>query len=153
MFVSRAALAKIQPFKARMGWNVPWYSSFGSNFNRDFHVTLDEAAGSVEWNYRSAADLLRAGKIGYANGELPGLSVFLRDGGDIFHTYSTYARGLDPLLNTYQFLDLTPFGRGEGWGGMPDIDGQGQGWLRHHDRYDHAPRHTESCCAPEHRRA
>jgi predicted dithiol-disulfide oxidoreductase (DUF899 family) len=153
VFVSRATLAKIEPFKARMGWNVPWYSSFGSDFNRDFHVTLDETSGSVEWNYRSASDLLRAGKIGYVNGELPGLSVFLRDGSDIFHTYSTYARGLDPLIGTYQFLDLTPFGRGEGWGGMPDIDGKGQGWLRHHDRYDDAERRTESCCAPEHRRA
>jgi predicted dithiol-disulfide oxidoreductase (DUF899 family) len=67
--------------------------------------------------------------------EHPGLSVFLRDGDRVYHSYSTYGRGVDPLLNTYNLLDLTPFGRGEGWDGMPDLGGQGQGWLRHHDRY------------------
>jgi predicted dithiol-disulfide oxidoreductase (DUF899 family) len=69
-------------------------------------------------------------------GEQPGLSVFLRDGGRVYHAYSTYGRGLDGLLNTYNFLDLTPFGRGEGWDGMPDLGGQGQDWLRYHDRYE-----------------
>lgn len=152
--ISRAPLAKIAPFKARMGWTFPWYSSFGSDFNHDFHVTLDKAAGSVEWNYTNMAELQQAGTIAFENGELPGLSVFLRDGGNIFHTYSTYARGLDPLLSAYQFLDLTPFGRGEGWGGMPDLDGQGQRWLRHHDRYeDAAPAQPESCCAADKKRA
>jgi predicted dithiol-disulfide oxidoreductase (DUF899 family) len=146
VLVSRAPLAKIAPFKARMGWTVPWYSSFGGDFNYDFQVTLDEAAGSVEWNYRSAAALQQAGKIPYTKGELPGLSVFLRDGDSIFHTYSTYARGLDPLLGTYHFLDLTPFGRGEGWGGMPDLNGEGQGWLRHHDRYGDWAEEADACC-------
>lgn len=141
--VSRAPLAKIAPFRARMGWTVPWYSSFGSRFNYDFHVTLDEEADSTEWNYRDAGSLVAAGKIPSTKGELPGLSVFLRDGDRAFHTYSTYARGLDPLLGTYQFLDLTPFGRGEGWGGMPDLDGQGLWWLRHRDRYD---KPASSCC-------
>lgn len=148
--VSRAPLAKIQPFKARMGWTMPWYSSFGSDFNYDFHATIDELRGSVEWNYRTAAELQAAGKIPFTRGELPGLSVFLRDGTAIYHTYSTYARGLDPLLGTYQFLDLTPFGRGEGWGGMPDLKGLGQQWLRHHDKYQAAPV-AESCCAAQKR--
>lgn len=150
--VSRASLAKILPFKARMGWTMPWYSSFGSDFNYDFHVTIDEMRDSVEWNYRTTAELQSAGKIPFTRGELPGLSVFLRDGTAIYHTYSTYARGLDPLLGTYQFLDLTAFGRGEGWGGMPDLNGLGQDWLRHHDKYD-ATAATASCCASEKKRA
>jgi predicted dithiol-disulfide oxidoreductase (DUF899 family) len=145
VFVSRAPLAKIAPFKARMGWTVPWYSSFGSDFNYDFRVTLDEARGGVEWNYESAAALTEAGVISSTPCELPGVSVFLRRGDEVFHTYSAYARGLDPLLGSYQYLDLTPFGRGEGWGGMPDLDGQGQAWLRHHDRY--GGEESESCCA------
>ncbi len=138
-----APLAKIAPFKSRMGWMVPWCSSFGSDFNYDFHATLDEAEGSLEWNYRSTAALVQAGKILSTKGELPGASVFLRDGDDIFHTYSTYARGLEPLLGTYHYLDLTPFGRGEGWGGMPNLDGQGQMWLRHHDKYGGS--NSDSC--------
>jgi predicted dithiol-disulfide oxidoreductase (DUF899 family) len=141
--VSRAPLAKIAPFKRRMGWTMPWYSSFGSDFNYDFHVTLDQAKGSTEWNYQSAVALQKAGKIPSTKGELPGISVFLREGDEIFHSYSTFARGLDPLLGTYQLLDLTPFGRGEGWGGMSDL-GQGMGWLRHHDKYDEA--HSPSRC-------
>ncbi|HWK73892.1 MAG TPA: DUF899 domain-containing protein [Povalibacter sp.] len=148
--VSRAPLAKIQPFKQRMGWTMPWYSSFGSDFNYDFHVTIDELRDSAEWNYRTAVELQAAGKIPFTRGELPGLSVFLRDGTAIYHTYSTYARGLDPLLGTYQFLDLTPFGRGEGWGGMPDLLGLGQQWLRHHDKYESVPA-VESCCAAQRR--
>lgn len=144
VLVSRAPLAKIAPFKARMGWTIPWFSSFGSDFNYDFHVTLDEAKGSTEWNYRSAAALQQAGTIPSIKGELPGLSVFLRDGDQILHSYSTYARGLDALLGTYHYLDLTPFGRGEGWDGMPDLRGQGQIWLRHHDKYDGGA--IDSCC-------
>jgi predicted dithiol-disulfide oxidoreductase (DUF899 family) len=144
VLVSRAPLSKITPFKARMGWTVPWYSSFGSDFNYGFHVTLDEAEGSFDWNYRSAAALQQAGKIPATKGELPGVSVFLREGNEIFHTYSTYARGLDPLLGTYQYLDLTPLGRGEGWGGMPDLNGKGLTWLRHHDKYGED--NAESCC-------
>lgn len=143
VLVSRAPLAKIEPFKRRMGWTVPWFSSFGSEFNYDFHVTMDEARGSTEWNYQNLAALQQAERIP-VNGELPGLSVFLREGDSIFHSYSTYARGLDPLLGTYQLLDLTPFGRGEGWDGMPDLDGQGQGWLRHHDKYANAA--VSACC-------
>lgn len=127
--VSRAPLAKIAAFRARMGWSFPWVSSFRSDFNDDFHVTIDEATGNVEYNYQDAATLRRTGKIWVERGELPGLSAFLRDGDRIFHTYSTYQRGLDPLLNTYSYLDLTPLGRHE------DDEPWSMAWVRHHDRY------------------
>jgi len=146
VMISRAPLAKIKPFKARMGWTMPWYSSFGSDFNYDFHVTLDEAKGSDEWNYRKATELVASGKIPSTKGELPGLSVFFRVGENVYHTYTSYARGLEVLIVTYQLLDLTPLGRGEGWGGMPDLDGLGQNWLRHHDKYGAARKVPESCC-------
>jgi predicted dithiol-disulfide oxidoreductase (DUF899 family) len=134
--VSRAPLAEIEPFRVRMGWTLPWYSSFGTDFNYDFHVTADEAVAPVEYNYRNKRELEQLGQSHSVQGELPGISVFLRDGERVHHSYSSYARGLDQLLNTHNLLDLTPFGRGEGWGGMPDLDGKGQNWLRHHDRYD-----------------
>jgi predicted dithiol-disulfide oxidoreductase (DUF899 family) len=137
--VSRARLATIEAFRRRMGWELPWYSSFDSDFNYDYHVTMDETRGSTEWNYRDSRQLTADGKLPPGVRELPGVSVFLREGGQVFHTYSTYARGLDMLVNTCNFLDLTPFGRGEGWGGMPDLDGLGGNWLRHHDRYGTAP--------------
>jgi predicted dithiol-disulfide oxidoreductase (DUF899 family) len=126
--VSRAPLAKIEPFKKRMGWTFPWLSSRGTDFNYDFHVTLDKAEGSVEYNYANAAELVKAGKLSYDKGEVPGLSVFLREGANVFHTYSTYQRGLDLFLNTYNFLDLTSLGRQEEGDRM-------QGWIRHHDKY------------------
>jgi predicted dithiol-disulfide oxidoreductase (DUF899 family) len=137
--VSRAPLAKIEPFKARMGWTVPWYSSVGSDFNYDFHVTQDEAVAPVEYNYRDKAMLERLGHTYHVKGEQPGVSVFLRDGDRLYHTYSTYGRGGDLLLGTYNWLDLTPLGRQEGWGGTPDLNGQGQFWVRHHDRYEGDP--------------
>jgi predicted dithiol-disulfide oxidoreductase (DUF899 family) len=140
--VSRAPLAEIEPFRARMGWTAPWYSSFGTDFNYDFHVTLDESVAPIEYNYRTKAEHVQNGVSYIAQAEqpfeLPGLSVFLRDGDRIFHTYSTYGRGLDLLLNTYNLLDLTPFGRGEGWDGMPNLEEKGMSWLRHHDRYGDA---------------
>lgn len=145
VLVSRAPWNKIVPFKSRMGWTVPWYSSFGSDFNYDFHVTLDDARGSVEWNYRSVEELKQSGTISDARGEMPGVSVFLRNGERVFHTYSAYARGLEALLGVHHYLDLTPFGRGEGWDGMPDLGGQGQDWLRHHDRYE-IGREPQGCC-------
>ena len=77
-----------------MGWTFPWYSSYGSDFNYDFHVTLDEAVAPVEYNYRDRAELAPAGSR-ELRGELHGTSVFLRDGDRVFHTYSTYARGTD----------------------------------------------------------
>jgi len=125
--VSRAPLTKIESFKKRMGWTFPWYSSTGNDFNYDFHVTLDEDAGSVEYNYQSVAALKQAGKVWMD--ELPGLSVFLRGGDNVFHTYSTYQRGLDILIGTYNYLDLTPLGRHED--GLP----WAMEWVRHHDKY------------------
>jgi predicted dithiol-disulfide oxidoreductase (DUF899 family) len=119
--VSRAPIAKIAPFKARMGWKVPWYSSFGSDFTYDFHVTLDESVTPVEYNYRTKAEHEQAGTPYYIEGEqpfdLPGLSCFLRDGDTVFHTYSTYGRGVETVggFLAYYFLDLTALGRQEDW--------------------------------------
>ncbi len=147
--VSRAPLAKITPFKKRMGWTIPWYSSFGSDFNYDFHTTLDEARGSVEWNYRSAASLVAAGKIPDTKGELPALSCFLHLDDEVFHTYSSYARGLEPLLTTVHLLDLTAYGRQEDWedspDGWPQTPLKHGDWVRHHDKYGDVSRH--SCCS------
>jgi len=126
--VSRAPLSKLEAFKKRMAWSFKWLSSLENDFNYDFRVTLDPDKPNYEYNYASAAALLQAGKIWYPKGEMPGLSVFLREGDNIFHTYSTYQRGTDMFLNTYNFLDLAPLGRQEENQGMMD-------WLRHHDRY------------------
>jgi predicted dithiol-disulfide oxidoreductase (DUF899 family) len=109
--VSRARLAEIEPFKQRMEWSIPWYGSFGSDFNYDFHATTDEAVAPVEYNYRDKAALERLGQTYHVKGEQPGLSVFLRDGDRVFHTYSTYGRGAEVMLSTYHYLDLTPLGR------------------------------------------
>ncbi|MCX5047399.1 MULTISPECIES: DUF899 domain-containing protein [unclassified Streptomyces] len=118
--VSRAPYTKILPFKARMGWAVPWYSSYGSDFNRDFDVTLQREGESVE---------------------RPGVSCFLRDGGRVFHTYSTYERGLDGLGSTTGFLDLTALGRQEEWEepkGRASALGApaGSERVRYHDEYE-----------------
>jgi predicted dithiol-disulfide oxidoreductase (DUF899 family) len=112
--VSRAPLTKIEAYKRRRGWTFPWYSSFGSDFNYDFHVTMDESVASVQYNYRDKAEHERAGMPWYTRGEQPGVSVFLRDGDNVFHTYSTFARGAENLVSTINFLDLTPLGRQEG---------------------------------------
>ncbi len=117
--VSRAPMAKIAPFKARMGWIVPWYSSVGSDFNHDFQVTLDESVAPVEYNYRTKAEHELAGTSYYFRGEQPfdlhGLSCFLRDGDRVFHTYSTYGRGAETVGGARYFLDLTALGRQEDW--------------------------------------
>ncbi len=136
--VSRAPVEKIEPFRARMGWTFPWYSSFGTSFNYDFHATVDPAVAPVEYNYQDRAELERKQELYHLSGEQPGASVFLRDGTRVLHTYSTYGRGLDLLAATYNWLDLTPLGRQEGWGGTPDLGGAGIHWTRHHDRYDTA---------------
>jgi predicted dithiol-disulfide oxidoreductase (DUF899 family) len=136
VLVSRAPLARIEPFRKRMGWSVPWYSSFGSDFNYDFHVTQDEAVAPVEYNYTAKAELMQKGETWFTRGELPGLSVFLRDGDSVFHTYSTYARGLDLLVGTYNYLDLTPLGRQEDWEEPPGRSNSPfMAWVRHHDKY------------------
>lgn len=129
--VSRAPLTSIEPFKARMGWTFPWYSSYGSDFNYDFHVTLDASVAPVVYNYRQ----LDGPEFAEGSTEQPGVSVFLRDGDRAFHTYSAYGRGTDLHNTAYLYLDLTPLGRQEGWGGTPDLHGEGKDWLRHHDRY------------------
>jgi predicted dithiol-disulfide oxidoreductase (DUF899 family) len=113
-------------------------SSSGSDFNFDLHVTSDEAVAPVEYNYRDGTELERLGQTYHLKGEQPGASVFLRDGARVFHTYSTYGRGLDLLDGTSNWLDLTPLGRQEGWDGMPDLTGEGMFWVRHHDRYEDA---------------
>jgi len=112
--VSRAPLSKIEPFKASKGWTFPWYSSYGSDFNYDFHVTLDEAVAPVEYNYRSKAELEAAG-FNDPKGELHGTSAFLRDGDRVFHTYSTYGRGTEQVGGAYYYLDMTALGRQEDW--------------------------------------
>ena len=147
VLVSRAPLAELEAFRQRMGWALPWYSSYGGAFNYDYHVTTDEAVAPVEYNYRDKAALERLGLTYHVQGEQPGVSVFLRDGERVYHCYSSYGRGLDILMGTYNYLDLTPFGRGEGWDGMPDLDGKGMHWTRLHDQYQQpAPAHA--CCAP-----
>lgn len=109
--ISRAPLSRLTPFKERMGWTIPWYSSFGSDFNYDYHVSNDESVAPVEYNYKDKATLIEKGTPWYIEGEWQGLSVFLRDGDDVYHTYSAYERGIDALVNTYTYLDLTPLGR------------------------------------------
>lgn len=112
--VSRASVAKLQRFRDRMGWTVPWYSSAGNRWPYDFHATMDESVAPVQYNYQDADALRRAGKPWFASGDWHGLSVFLRDGERIYHTYATFARGLDQLLSPYNYLDLTPMGRRDG---------------------------------------
>jgi predicted dithiol-disulfide oxidoreductase (DUF899 family) len=118
-YVSRAPLEKLERYKARKGWTFPWYSSYGSDFNYDFHVTLDESVARIEYNYRTKAEHEQAGTAGYVEGEqpieAPGSSYFLRDGERVFHTYSTFARGAEMTGGSYYFLDLTALGRQEDW--------------------------------------
>jgi len=134
--VSRAPLAEIERFRRRMGWKFQWVSSFGTDFNYDFGVsfTPDERAGNrVTYNYATQP---------FESEELPGLSVFYRDeAGDVFHTYSTYRRGVEVMMGTYSLLDLAPKGRDE------DDLSYGMEWVRHHDRYEPAPaaKAAESC--------
>jgi predicted dithiol-disulfide oxidoreductase (DUF899 family) len=118
---SLAPIDKIETYRKRMGWTFPWYSSKGSDFNFDYHVSFDPAqvGGKADYNYRQDT-------VGMS--EAPGVSVFLRDGGKIFHTYSTYARGLDMVNVAYQYMDLAPKGRDEG-------PGNGMAWLRRRDEY------------------
>jgi predicted dithiol-disulfide oxidoreductase (DUF899 family) len=124
--VSKAPTEKIEEFRARMSWTFPWVSGANTDFGRDFGVSFTDqelAAGNTVYNYTGKPYPIR---------ELPGLSVFARDvSGDIYHTYSTFARGLENFLTAYRYIDITPKGRDEAETG-------GMGWLRHHDRYDDA---------------
>jgi predicted dithiol-disulfide oxidoreductase (DUF899 family) len=135
--VSRAPLSEIERFRQRMGWKFPWVSSHGNDFNRDFHVsfTADEmASGKADYNFGGTP----------AGEEMPGVSAFWKnDAGEVFHTYSTYGRGVEVMMHTYRLLDLTPKGR--------DEDRLGMEWVRHHDRYEPRPvakaaNAAGSCC-------
>jgi predicted dithiol-disulfide oxidoreductase (DUF899 family) len=117
--ISRAPLAKLEAYKKLRGWNRPWYSSFGSDFNYDFHVTLDEKVAPVEYNYQSKAEMLAHDVPNQTEGEGHGLSVFFRLDDDLFHTYSAYARGVERLTDAYSLLDTTPYGRQEDWEDSP----------------------------------
>jgi predicted dithiol-disulfide oxidoreductase (DUF899 family) len=125
--VSRAPLPQIEKFKARMGWRFKWVSSFGSDFNHDYQVSVspeEKATGSVMYNYELTT---------FPSEERPGASVFIKKEADeVLHTYSTYGRGLDILIGAYNFLDLAPKGRDE------DGLSYGMAWVRHHDRYEGA---------------
>ena len=117
--VARAPLAKIEDYKARRGWTFPWYSSYGSDFNYDFDVTLDESVAPAVYNYRTKAEYEEQGRAAFIEGEQPienpGQSCFLRDGDRVFHTYSNYARGAEMTGGSYYYLDLTALGRQEEW--------------------------------------
>jgi predicted dithiol-disulfide oxidoreductase (DUF899 family) len=137
--ISRAPLPQIEAFKRRMGWRFPWASSYGSDFNYDYHVSFtkeDRESGKASYNYENR---------GFPGDEGPGMSVFYKDdSGNVYHAYSTFSRGLDMLIGTYNFLDLVPKGR--------DEDGLafGMAWVRHHDKYsDVHPKVSAACCEGE----
>ena len=109
--VSIGPLAKLEAYRSARGWAPAWYSSEGSDFNYDFQVTVDQSAAQVHYNYRDLTEDLDEGECE----EMPGYSCFLRAGEEIFHTYSTYARGAELLIPAYALLDLTAFGRSETW--------------------------------------
>ena len=122
VLVSRAPLAKLEAYKAQKGWRVPWFSSFGSDFNYDFHVTLDANVAPVEFNYRDKAEMEARKGPNAMQGEEHGLSVFFRLDDDVFHTYSVYARGTESLSDAYTLLDTTPYGR------QQDFEDSPPGW-------------------------
>jgi len=112
-------LAKLERWKAVKGWDLPWYSSFGSEFNYDFGVTIDESKGYGEYNFRTLDEYAAMGEESMKTAEqpydMPGRSCFLQVDGRVFHTYSQYARGLESTGGSYYFLDLTALGRQEEW--------------------------------------
>ena len=135
--VSRAPLSEIEAFRRRMGWRFKFVSSHASDFNYDYHVSFrpeDIASGNAFYNFA---------KTGSVGEEMPGVSVFFKDlDGEIMHTYSAFARGNEPMLGTYQILDITPKGRNE-----TGPNGNLTDWVRHHDRYDGVE--TASCCTAD----
>jgi predicted dithiol-disulfide oxidoreductase (DUF899 family) len=142
--VSNAPIEKIEAFKARMEWTFPWWSSAGSDFNYDFHVTFDERRVPFEYNYRTKEEIDATG-LPVSDWEQPfdlhGLSAFLRDADRVFHTYSTYGRGTDGMGFTTQFLDVTALGRSEDWEepqGRASALGApaGSARVRYHDEYE-----------------
>ncbi len=120
VLISRAPLPKLETYRKRKGWDRPWFSSFGSQFNYDFHATLDEKVAPPEYNYRSKEEMIkRHGEDYFQEGEQHGLSVFFRIDDDIFHAYSAFARGVENVTNAYSLLDTTPYGRQEDWEDSP----------------------------------
>lgn len=119
VMISRAPFAKLEAYKKQRGWNIDWVSSHGSDFNYDFHVTLDDAVKPVEYNYRSKEEMKAADVPNASSGEEHGLSVFFRVGTEVFHTYSTYGRGTESLTDAYAILDVTPYGRQESFEDSP----------------------------------
>ncbi|HVY04633.1 MAG TPA: thioredoxin family protein [Burkholderiales bacterium] len=136
--ISRAPIEEIERFRSRMGWKFKWVSSNRNDFNYDFHVSFtpeEQAGGEGYYNYHMIAS---------PHEELPGISLFYRnDAGEVFHTYSTFGRGVEVMMGAYSMMDLAPKGRDE------DGDTYGMEWVRHHDRYDPAPapKAAGSCCA------
>ena len=135
--ISRAPLAEIERFRQRMGWDFAWASAEGNDFNRDFAVSFPPESridGEVFYNY---------GMTAFPQEEAPGISFFFKDdAGDVFHTYSTFGRGVEAMMGTtYELLDMAPKGRDE------DALAYTMEWVRHHDRYDDAPAPAASCCA------
>jgi predicted dithiol-disulfide oxidoreductase (DUF899 family) len=135
VMVSRAPIEKIEAFRQRMGWNLPWVSSNGNRFNWDYHVSFtpeEVQKGEMYYNF---------GQMRFPSSEAPGASVFIKDSyGNIFHTYSVFARGLEGLLGAYDLLDMTPKGRDEDQLSFP------MAWVRHHDRYPEAAPSAGACC-------
>lgn len=135
LVVSRAPLAEIEAFRHRMGWRFAWASSHGNDFNRDFHVSFapaDRIDGEVDYNFRMTP---------FPQEEAPGISVFSRDeAGQVFHTYSTFGRGVEAMMGSYRLIDLTPTGRDEAGLSYP------MAWVRHHDRYESASPVPAACC-------
>jgi predicted dithiol-disulfide oxidoreductase (DUF899 family) len=115
--IARAPLAKLEKYRAKRGWSIPLYSSYGSDFNYDFHVSLDASVAPVQFNYRDPEALREAGQGWVLDGpmEQPGMSCFLRVGDEVFHTYSTFARGTEQSGDAYGILDMTALGRQEEW--------------------------------------
>jgi predicted dithiol-disulfide oxidoreductase (DUF899 family) len=122
VLISRAPLEKLEAYKAKKGWTCPWYSSFGSDFNYDFHATMDEKRAPVEYNYLTRPEIEAKGLTYITDGEQHGISVFFRIDDDLFHTYSSFARGVEGVTDAYALLDITPYGRQE------DFEDSPEGW-------------------------
>lgn len=124
VLIARAPLEKLETYRKERGWTFPWYSSYGSDFNYDFHATFDESVAPLQNNFLNREELTQ--KLGrepnFTKGETHGLSVFFTVDGKVFHTYSTYARGVESLVDAYRLLDCTPYGR------QQDFEDSPAGW-------------------------
>jgi predicted dithiol-disulfide oxidoreductase (DUF899 family) len=120
--ISRAPFEKLETYKIARGWDIPWFSSFGTDFNYDFHVTLDKKVAPVEYNFKNEEELTKGSTVPLHEGEAHGMSVFFNDDENIYHTYSAYARGTESRTDSYRLLDITPYGRQE------DFEESPAGW-------------------------